>query len=278
MTQAADGLRIGIAITTYNRREMVCAQVQAIRSLTGEAYVLVVCDDGSTDGTQDALRAMGVPAICGINRGIAWNKNRGIFYLMAIHGCDVVILLDDDMRPIVQNWHARWVEAAAKLGHVNFLHPHLMPELANAECTLESPCLSPRLLGPCIAFHRYAWSMVGYMDSRFGRYGHEHTEFTNRFLRNGFGGCQRLRDGVLVNHYHVIGGGIELLPVTGNGSQADIDANTAIWHGINNESPHTFRAPWHDERQRLEFLTEIRLASRASAISLPKLDEDFAFG
>jgi glycosyltransferase involved in cell wall biosynthesis len=271
-------MRIGIAITTYNRRELVCAQVEAIRLLTGGTYELVVCDDGSTDGTQHTLRAMGVPAICGTNRGIAWNKNRGIFYLMAVHGCDVVILLDDDMRPFVQDWHTRWVEAAAKLGHVNFLHPQLMPELVDTECTPASPGMSPKLLGPCIAFHRYAWHMVGYMDPRFGRYGHEHTEFTNRFLRNGFGGRQRPRDGVLVNHYYVLGGGIELLPVTGNGSQADIDANTAIWHSINDQSPHTFRAPWRDDRQRLEFLAEIRLASNTGAISLPSLDEDFAFG
>lgn len=270
-------LRIGIAISTFNRREMVCAQVDELRRLTGGAYHLVVCDDGSSDGTQEALLRRDVTIICGVNRGVAWNKNRGIFYLMAVCGCDVAILLDDDVMPRAAGWQERWVEGATRWGMVNFIHPTLIPDALDTDCTAERPGLIPKLLGACIAFHRFPWSLVGYMDPRFGRYGHEHTEFTNRFLHNGYGGREVDNDGVAVCQYYVIGGGIELLPAIGNGTQSDIEANTGVWLRINDEAPHTFRAPWRDERQRVEFLAELRLAIRQNGVMTPQPWEAAAF-
>jgi hypothetical protein len=73
-----------------------------------------------------------------------------------------------------------------------------------------------------MAFHRYAWNMVGYMDARFGKYGHEHTEFTNRFLRNGFGGIRRETSGQMEHYYYVIGGGISLLYAAPHGTPAEM--------------------------------------------------------
>ncbi|WP_297368582.1 glycosyltransferase family 2 protein [Acidocella sp.] len=270
-------LRVGIAITTYNRREQVCRQIEHIRRFTSGAYELVICDDGSTDGTPQTLRDLGEAVIAGVNRGIAWNKNRGIFYLMALRGCDVAILLDDDMLPEEPAWQARWVEGALRWGHVNFIAPGLVPGVEAAACTAAKPGAVGRLLGSCIAFSRYPWSLVGYMDTRFGRYGHEHTEFTNRFLRNGFGGIIREGAREPAHYYYVISGGIRLLAGTSSGSAADVAANATIWRQIIAERAHTYRPPWRNDPQRLEFITEMRLAVQERGLAVPYQSEGFLF-
>ncbi len=270
-------LRVGIAITTYNRRDQLCRQIERIRRFTTGAYELVICDDGSTDGTPQALRGLGEAVIAGVNSGIAWNKNRGIFYLMALMGCDVAILLDDDMLPEETAWQARWVEGALRWGHVNFIAPGLVPGVDAAACTAAAPGAVARLLGSCIAFSRYPWSLVGYMDTRFGRYGHEHTEFSNRFLRNGFGGVIREGAREPAHYYYVISGAISLVAGTSSGTTADIEANAAIWRQIIAERAHTYRAPWRNDTERLEFSAEMRLAIRERGLPVPCQSEDFLF-
>ena len=96
--------RPGIAITTFNRRAMVVEQIATVCALTTLPFERVVCDDGSSDSTCEALRAQGERVIGGVRRGIAWNKNRGVLYLLNVVSCDVVILLDDDILPIIAGW------------------------------------------------------------------------------------------------------------------------------------------------------------------------------
>jgi glycosyltransferase involved in cell wall biosynthesis len=277
MSQPVTELRVGIAVTTLNRRDMVTHQVAELRRLTTGPYDLVICDDGSSDGTPQALRDAGETVIAGPNRGVAWNKNRGIFYLMAVCGCDVAILLDDDMMPQEFGWERRWVEGAANFGHVNFVFANMGEGLDDRACTPSAPGLSTILVGQCMSLHRYAWSMVGYMDPRFRKYGHEHTEFTNRFLRNGFGGVIETIAGRVVNYYYVIGGGIYIQAAKTLGSPTDAHANALIWQNIESQEPHTFRAPWHDDLQRREFLAEQMLAQTQIKNSLPRQQAGFEF-
>jgi len=75
---------LGIGIITYNRREIVRETVKRVRALTTHTpSSIVVADDGSTDGTQFALRVMGAPYVTGRNMGVAWNKNRALYLLNA---------------------------------------------------------------------------------------------------------------------------------------------------------------------------------------------------
>jgi glycosyltransferase involved in cell wall biosynthesis len=275
MVETLSPLRLGVAITTMNRRDIVVAQINTLRRLTGCAFELVVCDDGSSDHTREAVMDLGEVVIAGVNRGTAWNKNRGLFYLMAVRGCDIVILLDDDVLPVEQDWQARWVEGATRYGHVNFIMPNMLAHLPDTDCTPENPGLTTKLLGCCIASHRYAWNMVGYMDSRFGKYGHEHTEFTNRFLCNGFGGVRHIVAGRMEHHYYVIGGGIQLQPATSSGTPEDIASNLKVWREIQHEDAQPFRPPWRDGQQRTEFLSEMRLALRSNHVVMPRQYEDF---
>ena len=88
-------LRLGIGIVTYNRRALVAETVTRVLAHTIHPFALVVADDGSEDGTAEAERARGVTVASGRNMGIAWNKNRALFYLIALARCDVAILLEE---------------------------------------------------------------------------------------------------------------------------------------------------------------------------------------
>ena len=91
-----------------------------VRALTRQAdAALVVADDGSDDETPTMLRDLQVPVITGINMGIAWNKNRALFLLSHMLGCETVILLEDDTQPDRPGWEAAWIAAARRWGHVN---------------------------------------------------------------------------------------------------------------------------------------------------------------
>jgi len=182
---AADlpGLRVGIAITTLNRREIVCAQAVELRRQTSCDFDLVFCDDGSSDGTPNALRAMGETVIAGVSRGVAWNKNRGIFYLMAVRGVDIAILLDDDVLPTTHGWQAPWIENAQRIGHVNFVYPSMLaPESGPGDVVAG---IAPTILGCCIAFPPLCLEHGGLYQSSFMRYGHEHSEYTAGFCAAG---------------------------------------------------------------------------------------------
>ncbi len=66
--------RLGIAITTFNRRELVLELVAKIRAMTASPLDLVICDDGSNDGTVEAFRAQGEVVVGGANRGVPGTK------------------------------------------------------------------------------------------------------------------------------------------------------------------------------------------------------------
>ena len=103
-------------IPTYQRRDTVCAAVEALaRSDYDGAVELIVVVDGSTDGTVEALRRIRVPFPLTVieqpNRGAAAARNRAA--AEAKH--EVVLFLDDDMLPAPNMIaeHARFYEDGA---------------------------------------------------------------------------------------------------------------------------------------------------------------------
>ena len=132
-------IRPGIAITTYNRRDLLLRQIELIRRFSIRAPELVVCDDGSTDGTIEAVAALGIPLVRGRNKGVAWNKNRGIFWLTHHGSADAFILMDDDVLPTTHGWETEWAEAAMALGHVNYTHPDFRPHILSGSARAADP-------------------------------------------------------------------------------------------------------------------------------------------
>lgn len=98
-------ITISVVIPTYNRKDMV---KRAISSVLGQSYgvlEVIVIDDGSTDGTEDALEAFTRDARFRYrrqeNRGQSAARNAGI--AMAVG--DVIAFLDSD-----NFWHEEKLE------------------------------------------------------------------------------------------------------------------------------------------------------------------------
>ncbi len=268
------GVTLGIAITTLNRCDMVLNLVEKLREFTKMDYQLVICDDGSTDATKAALLAAGQVVIGGARRGIAWNKNRGIFFLLNVLKCDVIILLDDDVVPTAPGWETEWVEAAAQFGHVNYALPSIRPSIKSGASTAADPGLSAAIPGCALAFSRTALAQIGYMDTRFGRYGNEHTDLSFRAIRAGFGGITVQEGDWKATYFYVIEGGIELLPSISSRTQEDVDATGQMLHEFFKEP--IYRHAWLDDEMRDVFLSEIEAALGASDTPLRRQNHFFS--
>lgn len=92
-------MEISVVVPTYNRCRIVTRTVEALfaQSASGAEYEVIVVDDGSTDGTADALRqlrpACRFRVIAQENRGPSAARNAGYRASEA----NLVLFLDDDM-------------------------------------------------------------------------------------------------------------------------------------------------------------------------------------
>jgi GT2 family glycosyltransferase len=183
--------RVGIGIATYNRCGRLAVTLENVLRNTDAEADIIVADDGSTDGTESLLRDM-APRLRGIvtgeNRGVAWNKNRLLFFLIEICKCDVAILLEDDTCPLQTDWEHDWIAASLRHGHIAYAAPWFADSFVSGSGQPDDPFESPNTTAQCAAFTRQAISYVGYMDTRFGKSGAEHVEHSLRMLRAGFGG------------------------------------------------------------------------------------------
>ncbi len=94
-------LAVSVVIPTRNRRESLRRLLTALGSqtLSAELFEVIVCDDGSSDGTADAVAAssceFALRTVSQEPRGRAAACNAGIHTSRG----DIILLLDDDMEP-----------------------------------------------------------------------------------------------------------------------------------------------------------------------------------
>lgn len=75
-----------------------------------------------------------------------------------------------------------------RYGHINLAPSHWQRDYIQGQGTVDDPFVSPVLTGQCSSFSSAALDHVGYLDSRFRRYGLEHVEHTFRMIAAGYGG------------------------------------------------------------------------------------------
>ena len=127
-----------------------------------------------------------------------------------------------------------------------------------------------------MAISREAFGVVGYMDIRFGRYGHEHTDYSRRFVRAGYGGFTRDWRGEQRTLFYVLDTGIRVEPTQSTGSPAEAEKNADLLFQLRDEP--IFRSAWRDEEGRVALIAEMHATTGAGAIGvverLREFDED----
>jgi glycosyltransferase involved in cell wall biosynthesis len=252
---------VGIGIVTYNRKEIVGETVERVRALTRQSdAMLVVADDGSTDGTLTMLRENQVPVITGVNMGIAWNKNRALFLLSHVLGCETVILLEDDTRPTQPGWEAEWIEAARRWGHVNFASDWMQEHILSGAGTINDPARSKLITAQCAAYSREALTYGGFFDSRFRGYGHEHVEHSRRLVRVGYGGTDERINNEEVVIYNLLKGQLTVVTTPSFRDLEQEERNFRLATTIMGQQG--YRAPWGEDHELRQFRSETESAMR----------------
>jgi len=248
-------LRVGIGVVTYNRKDVLLETLARIRAHTASECALAVADDGSSDGTPEAVRAQQLTLVSGRNMGIAWNKNRALYLLAAVAQCDVVILLEDDSFPIADGWEQEWVEASQRWGHVNLAGEWFSEGFLRGSGTVDDPTISKNVTAQCSGFSRTALLYGGYLDPRFRGYGFEHIEHSRRLVRLGYGGSHEEVDGEVVPIFKLLKGSIR---VTSPGSFSNADdrtRNQLLCHQLLFDE--SYRMPWRDDTELAQFRAEM---------------------
>lgn len=259
--------KLGIGIITYNRKDILQTTISSIFRHTKTPFEFVVADDGSSDGTPDLLKQLNVPHVTGRNKGISWNRNRVLWYLKEEKGCDWILILEDDCFPSTFGWELPWIEALERYGHVNYM-PEITIEIDNditsGSGTAEDPFIAPMHQAFCVGYHAKALSYVGYLDVRFEKYGEEHVEHTQRFLRAGYGGLSQYLSPERGQLFY-LRGGLDTLPSHSHGNPEIAQRNQAIHNSIRHEP--LYRHPWRTDEQMFEFREEI-----ATALTRPPVE------
>jgi len=85
---------VSICIPTYNRKKYLKETIDSILAQTYKDYEIVIVDDGSTDGTKDMIKQLGIPVIYHWqdNSGDAATRNR----LVKLSGGKYISFIDSD--------------------------------------------------------------------------------------------------------------------------------------------------------------------------------------
>jgi|GEM_PF-2415869 len=253
--------RIGIGIVTYNRKDMVRETIQCVRRYTLRDDVdFIVADDGSTDGTMALLRDLHVPAMTGVNMGIAWNKNRALYLLAQTLRCEVVILLEDDTQPNKAGWENDWIEGARRWGHVNLAGEWLKSSFVRGSGTADDPIMSRQVTAQCASYSRESLDYGGYYDPRFKGYGHEHVEHSRRLIRVGYGGIETAVEGEGPIQFALIAGSVTVHDPPSHYNKEQAERNLDVARQAMGDQ--FYRAPWQSDEEMQQFRAEITGALR----------------
>lgn len=262
-------IKLGIGITTFKRCRKLEVCISRLQELTAEPFHLFIADDGSNDETVSICVERKIPFATGQNMGIAWNKNRALFFLDRALECDVTILIEDDCYPNHPGWEREWIAAAQKWGHVNFGGGWFREEVLSGAGSVDDPFVSRSLSGQCTAFSHRALLVCGYLDPRFKGYGYEHAEHSARLVRAGFGGEMRMTErGELEPHYYLLAADLTVLDDESYRDEESLAANWTTWARMYGDP--VYRYPWTTKDEFRQFCREMKSASARANLSMAR--------
>jgi glycosyltransferase involved in cell wall biosynthesis len=165
-------IRIGLGITTYNRKESLKILINSIRKNTQNiSYHLFCAVDGSTDGTVEMLMKEGIEFTYGPTVGPNRNKNR---IIRRFSQFNAMFIIEDDMEIISPNWVELYTLASAlsNIPYFTYKKLNLMEEpplqidsIGNIQVAWMKEHSSQLLY-----YTRRVIEKVGGIDDRFTRY------------------------------------------------------------------------------------------------------------
>jgi len=153
---------IGIGITTKDRPELLKALVDSIHKFTNMSNVLLHIEDDSVE-----------------RLGVAKRKNN---CLRVLKGCSHVFLLDDDVEIIKAGWIDFFIKNSAE-NHLLYLTPKHNKINTFGKFSVYRDCG-----GVFMFLTKKHIEKVGAFDEKFGIFGFEHADYSNRI----YGGNQYL--------------------------------------------------------------------------------------
>lgn len=249
---------IGIAITTYNRREQLEQLLLSLRRHTNPRVPLVVFDDGGSDGSQEALAGLASRWIRCPNGGITINKNRALYWFCRIQPMKRVLVLEDDVLITSDGWLKRWKRAIDAHGHINLALPkwsRQSREYQGGKGTAQDPERWRRVSGCAMgASTRLIRQRIGYLNPRFRGYGYEHAEWSERWIASGHGGAITSRGRL----YFALSHGISLQAASSTGSSSDVAINRAVFLDLRQQGYPPVPRPWRTADEKRTFLAPLQ--------------------
>ncbi|QGW17593.1 MULTISPECIES: glycosyltransferase family 2 protein [Leclercia] len=176
--------KIGIAITTHNRPEVLkLAFEQHMKHLPAGALLMVI-DDGSKSA---AVVPSGVQLLRHeTSLGIVASKNASLTVLMDA-GCEHLFLWDDDAWPIADNWHLPYIESPEPHLAYQFLDLAGRNKLNDMAVLYrdDKHVAYTGQRGVMLYYHRSAIEKVGGFDPVYGRGMYEHPDLALRIHNAG---------------------------------------------------------------------------------------------
>ncbi|MCE2006770.1 glycosyltransferase family 2 protein [Enterobacter bugandensis] len=176
--------KIGIAITTHNRPQVLANSLEQHRKHLPTGAVVFVIDDGSNPPAK-------VPEWCNLIRhdkpcGIVASKNASLECLMD-SGCEHLFLWDDDAYAIADNWHQPYIDSPEP--HLAYQFIDLAgPRKINDMTVLyrdDKHIAYTGQRGVMLYYHRSAIEKVGGFDPVYGRGMYEHPDLALRIYNAG---------------------------------------------------------------------------------------------
>lgn len=171
--------KIAIIISTRNREKIFKKSYKEwVKHLPRNAFVMVV-DDASDKPYHPADHRFTH------NVGIAKTKNKCI-ELAYNSGAEHIFLADDDVYPVVKDWHKPYINSGKN--HLCMIFSHFADGSSNGNKLLKqengiSYYLNPT--GMLLYFRRKVFDKVGGMDTAYGMWGYEHVDFSQRIFNVG---------------------------------------------------------------------------------------------
>ncbi|MBZ7686135.1 glycosyltransferase family 2 protein [Klebsiella oxytoca] len=184
MPAANGNLRVGIAISTHQRPEVLKRAIEQHMKYLPAGALVVVIDDGSKpaavvpDGVQLLRHETSL--------GIVASKNASLSALMDA-GCEHLFLWDDDAWPIAHGWHLPYIESPEPHLAYQFLDLAGRNKLNDMAVLYrdDKHVAYTGQRGVMLYYHRSAIEKVGGFDPVYGRGMYEHSDLALRIHNAG---------------------------------------------------------------------------------------------